>query len=111
MNSAHPTHAELREWQHTGFITAVKTRLPATIGEVRLYLSFNGSLAFSYKNARGLVFPDNGYLGPRPDGRDYYPLLRLSPGYSDDLRFGGTCQPTLEAVAAAVKESWRKFTT
>ncbi len=55
-------------------------------------------------------FPDNGYLGEQPDGRNYYLLWKLSCRYSDECRFNPSFAPDLHAAAAAVTVSWREFT-
>ncbi len=105
------TRQELREWQYDGFVNSIKGQLPSFIDDVGFCLTTTNTLSFRYKNGSGLVFPDNGYLGEQPGGKNYYPLVRLSPSYSEDCRFAVTCEPHLNIIAASIKESWRKFTT
>jgi hypothetical protein len=106
------TIEELRTW----LLSCAKTLLPQGHVEIRgVHLSPTGcgSIKFSYKDGRctGLAFPDNGYLGKNKDGKDYYPLLRLSCRYSKDSRYNpGDIQPDLESLVSAILQSWKDFT-
>lgn len=75
-----------------------------TIDGVLLYRGIL-HISFCYRNARGMVLPDNGYNG----GDSYYLLARISPDFSQDGKYHISCEPNVQAIAAAVKESWNKF--
>jgi hypothetical protein len=83
--------------------------LPTTINEVTFYDAKAGCLGFRYKNARGLIFVDNGYLGRTENGEDYYLLWRLSCSYSEECKYNPTFEPNLSSASAAVIASWNKF--
>jgi len=101
----------IREWRDGNlFLDAMRANytFPLQVNEVwfgdnQIYISF------SFKNSRGLIFPDNGYFGRTDNGLDYYPLIRVSCQHSQECRFNPTCKPNLEAVANGIKEAWLKF--
>lgn len=99
------TQGELQAWKES-FPQVLEDQLPCVIHGVHLAINTSGALSFCYKNASGLVFADNGYLGEN----QYYPLLRLSPAYTSDSKYALTCKPELAEVAQAVINSWAKFT-
>ncbi len=57
---------------------------------------------FKYGNLRGILHPDNGYLGNQPDGKDYYPLVRISLSLTDESRFNPTVEPNLDGIVKAI---------
>jgi hypothetical protein len=95
-----------REFEHPKQLLHL---LPATIKGVRFYYT-GVSLAYRYKNAEGLIFPDNGYCGYIKGEQFFNPLFRVAPHYSNEHKFNPTCEPTLEAAASAVLASWELFT-
>jgi len=95
---------ELANWKCDGVRNLV-TSQSVEVDGVYLYLKY-GSLCWRYGNSTGLVFPDHTVVG---DG-EFEPAVRLSPRYSNECRFCILCNPTLPAIAAAVKESWKLFT-
>jgi hypothetical protein len=97
------TNKELREWK----FNYVDEILPKNVIVDGVSLTRTGTrcIAFRYGNARGLVFPDNGYNG----GDSYYPLVRVRPSFCDESRYTPTCQPNAQAIAATVKSVWQKF--
>ena len=101
------TEKELADWKKNWVAEFIQG--PVEVDGV-CFGRFALSVSFRYKNASGLIFPDNGYLGPQPDGKNYYPLLRLSCRYSDECRFNPTVEPDIRSVAAAIKKSWDDFT-
>lgn len=103
---SHLTHSELREAQ-ASYLSGLE--LPAVVGGVVFRKTECGTLHFAYGNARGLIFPDNGYWGPQADGKDYYLLWRLSPHYSSELRFSPTVSPNLESAAQEIRRTWDLF--
>ena len=107
------TWQELRDWQDGGFYESVRSRLPIEIDGVRLWQFLDGyqagTLSFCYKNGSGLIQHSNGYAGEQPGGKNYWPRLKVSPRYSQADCFCPTCEPTLEAAAAAIRASWESF--
>ena len=103
------TNEALREWKRN-YAQILLPNGPVTIDGV-CFSEFYSGIRFRYGNATGLIFADNGYLGQQLDGKNYYPMVRLSARYSDECKFNPTCEPELQSIAAAVKDSWRKFTT
>lgn len=84
--------------------------LPITINGVEFYSSFTCShFNFKYKNATGMIRPDNGYLGQQPDKKNYYLLWKLSCQFSQNLKFNPSFQPNLQSAAQAVINSWNDF--
>jgi len=102
------TSEELKEWENN-YTQILLPNGPVTVDGV-CFSEFYSSIKFRYGNATGLIFKSNGYLGQQPDGKNYYPMVRLSARYSNECKFNPICEPNLAAMAAAVKESWRKFT-
>lgn len=103
------TSDELRSWRNTYADTLLSSQR-IEMDDVIFSKTGTGSIAFHYKNGHGLVFSDNGYLGEQPDGRNYYPLLKLSVSYSQESRFNPSFEPNLAAAVSAIKQSWDKFT-
>ena len=106
------TGAELvawrRSWDHDGTVYEKDgVRIGSYIGGYEHKPMFR---VFSYKNMSGCLHADNGYLGPQPDGKDYYPLVRISPTLSQDSRFNPAVPPQMEIIAAAIIKVWRDFT-
>ena len=101
------TKEELNAWNETWIDDLLKGQ-DVTIQDVtfRKYLY---SIKFYYKNASGLLFPDNGYNGQTEDKRDYYPLVRLSCRYSQDMRYNPAVEPNLNVIASAIRKSWEDF--
>jgi hypothetical protein len=104
------TRSELNAWKHTGWENSIKDKLPAEINGVRLSLTVIGTLRFHYKSGNGLIFTSNSFNGEgMPGGKTYAPRLEVSPSYSSDARYATRCEPTLEAAAGAVIQSWNLF--
>lgn len=104
------TQKELSDWRHGEWVAEFSSVLPVQVDGVWFGRSVL-SVSFRYKNSQGLIFPDNGYLGPQPDGKDYYPLLKLSCRHSDECRFNPSgIPPDIHSVAEAIKKSWEDFT-
>ncbi len=102
------TGKEIRNWLNgSDFLNSIE-KLPIIIDEVR-FDKFINSIQFSYKNASGLIFPSNGYLG-ECGGLNYYPLMKLSCKYSEDERYNPTFEPNLGIAAKVIKQSWAEFT-
>jgi len=110
---------ELFDWQHSGwkkdmqFIGVYKYN-EVTIAPYLIHDNVSDKMTvlyvtFNYKNMRGLLHEDNGYLGPQPDGKDFYPLIRVSPSLSDDCRFNPTVEPNLTTIASAIINVWNDF--
>lgn len=99
------TGEELKAWK-ADFVKHVlgDSRL-INYDDVIFYLHCS-AIGFRFGNATGLIFADNGMNGPD----DYYPLARLSCRYDDQCKYNPTVEPTLAAMAAAVKKSWADFT-
>lgn len=102
---------ELRAWQHeweTGDQSFSRDG-------VQIYPYRGGSenkpvfRVFTYKKMRGVLHADNGYLGPQPDGRDYYPLVCVAPSLSQESRFNPCVSPDMETIAAAIINVWNDF--
>ena len=83
--------------------------LPVTIQDVH-FSEFLYRIQFRYKNASGLIFTDNGYVGEQLDGKNYYLLWKLSCKYSNDSKFNPSFSPDLQSAASAVISSWKLFT-
>lgn len=84
--------------------------LPIVINEVKFAPTFSNCISFRYKNATGLIHPDNGYNGKTESGKDYYLLWTLSCNYSNDMKYNPSFSPDLESAAEAVINSWEQFT-
>jgi hypothetical protein len=113
MNRQLMTQQQFIGWKYHGWLDELKMlhKFPVTILNVQFCLEFNGSgVSFRYGNhCSGLIFPDNGYLGPQSDGKDFYPLLKLSSSYSQECKFNRSTEPNLEAVTKEVIDSWNEF--
>lgn len=72
----------------------------------KFYPTPESTLCFSYKNASGLIHPDNGYIR----NGEYYFMVDIHPSYSNEAQYGGTCMPNLKEMAKEIKESWKSFT-
>lgn len=113
MNRITMTSRELDEWKNGWPAEVAKLGTFKKDGvTISAHLTYDGHplfVTFAYKNARGVLHPDNGYLGPQPGGKDYYPLVRVSPSFSSDSRFTPTVAPELPTIAEAIIQSWNKF--
>lgn len=105
------TRTELQTWKQNYVKEVLGGKPYIEINGVYIGRSRTNCLTFSFKKAQGLVFADNGYLGPQKDGKDYYPQVKLSPFYTNEAGYCPSCDPTPEAIASAVKESWKSFTS
>jgi hypothetical protein len=105
------TRAELLQWQYdwghrgTTFDKDGVSIYPymGSVSDETLFMCFR------YKNMSGVLHPDNGYRGPQPDGRDYYPLVRVSPSLSTNLRYHPACDPDMDTIAATIVAVWKDF--
>ena len=72
-----------------------------------IYVSITqtSSIIVSIGNFQWLVFPDNGYI----DNNTYYPLVKLSSLFSSGYQYGGSCEPTIDAIIEKAKECRNKF--
>ena len=102
------TRSELNDWRSTYADTLMPEKY-MDINDVSFHKTDTGCIGFNYKNARGLIFPDNGYLGEQPDGRNYYPLLKLSVSYSQECKFNPSFPPNLASAVSAIMQSWKLF--
>jgi len=112
MNHIPMTRDELRAWQQSWDRSGTSyakdgVRIDPYLGGYEHKPMF---MVFRYKNMTGVLHADNGYLGPQPDGKDYYPLVRVSPSLSDEGRFNPTVTPQMDAIVAAIIKVWDDFT-
>lgn len=70
-----------------------------------LSVSNINSIMVSINNTRWLLFADNGVL----DNNKYYPLVSLSALFSNESKYGGTCEPTIDAIIKKAKECRKRF--
>lgn len=104
------TKSELADFSNDFSKAILGDKESISIDGVFLKKAFKSSLTFSMGNARGCIFPNNGYRGHQPEGKDYYPLALISPSYSNEHKYCPTCEPNVVSIVSAIKSSWRSFT-
>jgi len=108
--------AELQEWQyHLADHVLGEGVVQVERGGVRFARFVTAaSIQFQYGNASGLIFADNTVNWQEADDspKRYEPAAKLSCRYSNECKYNPHCiPPNLDAIAAAIKQSWERFST
>lgn len=104
------TKKELFDWQNS-FQHELLPEKRASVDDVHFFLNSINSVCFSYKKAEGLFFADNGFIGYKPDGKNYYPLVKIRPTSfgNGSVTYDRYCEPNLKSMAKLIKEMWSDF--